>query len=377
MVKKIGIIIIGVLLGIGLYFAAAHNFPALPTHKKEVIGFLPYWLLNKANKDYSKYISTLTYFGLIIDGDGKILKKNNPQEEEPGWNALNSGKVDSIFSNAKDKNVVLSLLVFAGDEESIGMFLNHPAQSSKNLVEDIAPLMRRYGFTNLNLDIESVKEASDSARASFVQFVQGIKNNLDEKELGTLTLEISPTDIIKKRIINVARITPIVDTVVLMAYDYHYSGSFVTGPVAPLFGAGTISEFDTEAAIQKAIKIIPPGNLILGVPLYGYEWESINSTPRSAVIPGSGIVASNFRAEKFLESCSTCSAELDIDAHEQYIIYKDQEVNTYHQIFYPDKNAIKDKLNFVSHERLGGIALWALGYEGDTILNPIAGWKLF
>lgn len=158
----------------------------------------------------------------------------------------------------------------------------------------------------------------------------------------------------------------------LMTYDYHYQGSSVTGPVAPLAGAGTESEFDTEVGVRQALRILPARKVLMGVPLYGYEWETIGDSPRSGVIPGTGITASNQRVESLLASCATCSAQLDANGKESYVIFKDTDTDTYHQIYFPDADAMKAKLTFARQERLGGVAMWALGYEGSTILDPLS-----
>ena len=105
--KNFAIIILGVLLGIFLGVLVIINFLVLKNNssiinplspKKIVIGFLPYWLLNTAKSDYSKYITTLSYFGLRVDQNGNIQKLLNPQQEEPGWYALRSGKLDQFFN---------------------------------------------------------------------------------------------------------------------------------------------------------------------------------------------------------------------------------------------------------------------------------------
>ena len=48
-------------------------------------------------------------------------------------------------------------------------------------------------------------------------------------------------------------------------------------------------------------------------------------------------------------------------------------VDSYHQIFYPDKQSTQVKVQFVKNEGLGGLALWALGYEGEERWV----WKMF
>lgn len=340
---------------------------SLGLKEHQVIGFLPYWLIDKADKDYSKYLTTQTYFGLTVTGDGSIQKYTNPGEAEPGWYALISGK---YLPSSTLKN---SLLIFSGNPETINQLIADPVTNANTLMAEINPIIQQYNFTDLNLDLENVLPASPSAQQNFTAFVKTVKNSLSPNV--TLTLDASPTDLIKDRLINLKQVEPYIDYVVLMTYDYHFSGSLVTGPVAPVGGAGAYSEFDTETGIQKALAVIPESKIILGIPLYGYEWETITPNPRAAVVPGSGIVASNRRIENFLAQCASCSAQIETAAQEQYLIYLDQAINTYHQFFYPEAKATQAKINLANQYHLGGLAFWALGYDGPAILNPVAAYK--
>ena len=383
MTKKIiisfGGIIIGIVIGIVIIYSIfiPKNSsevlinPLAP--KRQVIGFLPYWLLNRAKSDYSKYITTLTYFGLRVDKNGNIQKLLTPQEEEPGWYALNSGKLSPFFKDAQNHYVSLSLLVSNGDINSIDQLVNDPIAHAKNLISDVSPIINKYKFSDLNLDIEYTQPASDSARTGFTEFVNEVRKDLNKNI--TLTVEISPTDVILNHLIDTKAIGKIADNVVLMAYDYHSTVSFVTGPVAPLGGAGVDSEYDVITALEKSLEDVPPEKLILGIPLYGYEWESLNPEPRSSIIPNTGLVASNQRAKDFLSFCSTCSARLDSEARENYISYFDQNALDYHTIFYPTENSTVSKINLANNFQLGGLAVWALGYEGNSILKPLEGYK--
>lgn len=349
------------------------NQNPLTPPKKEIIGFLPFWLIDKADKDYSPYITTLSYFNLNLDSDGTILRYVNQVEGDPGYFALKNGKADALFDNAKKSGDKLSLTVFSGDEEKIARILDDPTAHAQNLINEVVPIMQQYGFSDLNLDVESVQDATPEARAKFTQFVREVKKGIDEKNLGTLTIDISPIAFVRdKNLADPSSIAPNVDYVVLMAYDFHNPGSLVTGPVSPTFGAGTISEFDTETAVQKAIGIMPASKVILGIPLYGYSWESINAIPRSAIIPGTAIIISNRTVEDFLSNCATCSAEYDPTDKEPHIIYKNANTGTYQQIFYPDQTATQEKVNLAQNYSLGGMALWAIGYEGQTILSPLS-----
>lgn len=378
MKSKIILIILILLAATFLGFLVIHNyllsrtseiknpFTKTITPKHEVIGFLPYWLISKAQIDYSKYITRLTYFSLTIDKDGSIQKYTKPGESEPGYLALKNGKFNPYLGGN------LSIAVFSGNDKSINEMLKDPILSANNLTSDIIPIMKQYGFSDLNLDVEQVSDASPSARIKFTQFVKQVRKNLDNAKAGTLSIDISATAFVKNtNLADPAALTPLVNKVILMAYDYHFMGSFVTGPVAPGQGAGTVSEFDTESAVNAALKIMPSEKLILGIPLYGYEWETINNVPRSATIPRTSLIISNKRAEDLLASCASCSAEFDKTDEESHIIYKNDN-GTYQQVFYPDKNSTQYKVNLAKQYSLGGIAVWALGYEGKTILEPLS-----
>jgi spore germination protein YaaH len=342
---------------------------------KEVVGFLPYWLIGKAQEDYSKYITNLTYFSLTVNKDGTIQKFTKPGESEPGYLALQEGKINPFLDSAKEKGEDLSIAVFNGSDSDIGQILSDPVASANNLTRDIIPIMQQYGFTDLNLDVEQTADASPEARLKFTEFAKDVKANLVNAKAGTMSMDISAIAFVKDtNLSDPTTLAPIADKIILMAYDYHSTVSSVTGPVAPGLGAGTVSEFDTESALAAALKIMPSQKIILGVPLYGYEWETIGDTPRSAIIPGTGLIISNFRAEDLINGCATCSAQFDITDEESHIIYK-TGTGTYQQIFYPVKDSTQFKVNLADKYSLGGIAVWALGYEGKTILEPLAGFQ--
>jgi len=333
--------------------------------KPEIVGFLPYWLLKSADKDYSKYITTLTYFGLALNNDGSVKKLNNPQEEEPGWTSLKTYSVTPKYKN--------SLLVISGDDGVIGDMIADPVTSANNLITDVAPIMKDKGFTDLNLDIESFMTASDSARANFTKFVSTVTNQVKAQNLGTVTLDLIPISLVKSDIYDAHALGAIVDRVVLMTYDYHYTGSFTSGANAPISGAGVTLEYDTETAVKEALKIMPANKILLGIPLYGYEWETVDSASESATIPGGSSIASSSRVADILAGCASCSAQFDAVAREPYLIYP--ENNYFNQIYFENEASMKEKIILAQKYHLGGVALWALGYEDNTMLNPFTNYK--
>lgn len=380
MFKKFFIALAGVIIGVfvGISFVYFQNIVPFPNKEKphnQVIGFLPYWNLDQASTNYDNDITTLTYFALNVDANGHIDKLSDPEQEEPGWYALSSGKLNPFFASAKKNNIKLSLLVSNGDANAINHMVSKPTQNASNLINDVSPIMKRYHFQDLNLDIEDTSPASLATQQHFTQFVAAVKQQLDKKQLGTLTLEISPTDAIIPNLINIKAVSAYADYIVLMAYDYHSPTSYVTGPVAPIDGAGVDLEYDVTTAVEKTLQMTPAQKIILGMPLYGYEWETLSTALHSAVIPGTGVIASDNRMESFLSHCATCSAFFDNESQEEFVVYQDQSTGDYHQIFFPTEQSIAATVKLAKQKHLGGVAVWALGYERKEILTPLTTYK--
>src|SRR5476649_1621524 len=107
MTKSVIISVLGLIVGISIGIMLVKYAYAIPLLEKtsipkQVIGFLPYWQLDKANQNEEKYITELAYFALNVDGDGHIVKLINEQQEEPGWYDLQSDTFAGILKHAKE-----------------------------------------------------------------------------------------------------------------------------------------------------------------------------------------------------------------------------------------------------------------------------------
>lgn len=339
------------------------------------IGFAPYWLFSKLSPDYYKHINTLTYFGLTIDSDGSIKKYDNPQELEPGWNYLNNDNFKLQLNTVKKNGVKLSLLVHQADEDIISQIIANPVINAQKLMDDVKPVMEKFGFRDLNLDIESFREASPASQAAFLQFVGEVKNLINKNELGTVSIDISPSVFVKQFLVDPKNISLYVDHVIIMGYDYHYSGSYLAGPVSPLGGAPTIREYDLNSTILHALEKIPKEKLIIGLPLYGYEWETISPKPGAPAIPGGASTASIRRVSELLSNCNNCNIGYDQIAQSPYVIFNNSEQAYYHQIYYENQDSFRTKIDAVKKNQMSGIALWALGYEDPELLKIAGDYK--
>ena len=355
-----------------LPFPRTHQvFQSLGIEKPQSIAFQPYWLVSQAKKPYQPYFTNVTYFGLVVNTDGTTVRLSNPKETEPGWNTLQSTRLKEKLQEAKNQHLELSLLVHNSNEASISALLTQPEQHAKNLIADIAPIMREHGFTDLNIDIESFSETPPEKRDRFTTFIRIVKEELTNQQLGTLTIEVTAIGVIQEHLIDTIAIGQIADRVVVMAYDFHYRDSFITGPVAPIGGAGNVREFDITVTLNEMTKKIPPHKIILGIPLYGYEWETLENYPGAPVIPGTGKTASHQRVEEILKTCVHCTKATDDFSGQPYLFQPKTEDGSFPEIFYEDEESLQKKLELAKEYQLGGVAVWAVGYEGEKLLDPL------
>lgn len=136
----------------------------------------------------------------------------------------------------------------------------------------------------------------------------------------------------------------VADYIYLMAYDRHYLGG-EAGPVAPLDW--------TEGVVRYAVGVIPSQKLILGVPLYGYEWAE---DPTQNASYG-GAFLTNRVAEAGAE------AVWDPVAAEYRAEWQSPEGKRI--AWWGDERSLEAKLHLAYQYNLKGIALWRLGLEPD------------
>jgi spore germination protein YaaH len=141
--------------------------------------------------------------------------------------------------------------------------------------------------------------------------------------------------------------------------------------VAPLRGAKDKWQFDVTEAVKQATLAIPPEKIILGVAAYGYEWETLSVQPQSPVIPGTNKTATTRRVAEILKNCLDCVVGRDPSGGSPYVILPPTEDSAFQHIYYEDKESIQQKLELAKVYKLGGVAIWALGYENKELLEPI------
>lgn len=340
---------------------------------KIVYGFFPYWNLKYKDDLNIRDLTHFAYFGIDLQDDGTLKKYENPGELEPGYNKLNSDDYGILSHQLTLLNKKQILVVRAMNPDQIESVLNNPTHFN-TAIQTIMDLTHQYNFSGINIDFEYVGVPDDTTRDNLTHFTrtlsQTCKINLPYCQI---SLDVFADSAAKKRIYDIAALEPYLDQLIVMAYDYYRPSSSQAGPVAPLRGAcdsqvrtakneSTCLEYDVVSSIADITAIFPPQKVLLGIPFYGYEWRTADDQFLSNTFKSTGGLATYRRVQELLaDPEASVSALWDDNSLTPYIVY--QENGKIYQIHYEDERSLKLKLDLVHQANLGGIAIWALGYE--------------
>ena len=333
-----------------------------PSQQKIVYGFLPYWNINKTA--LHPQLTHLAYFGLTVGADGQIITRTS-EGTEPGYNKLKNDVFFQLIDNLPQKQTKTELvLVQFNTEDIVSLLSSQKAQD--NLINNIDGLLLAYPFSGINIDIEYGGTVTPYLRERMTKLVATINHHLDQKyDNVTLSIDMYASAASNEMIWDVPKISQEVDFIVIMAYDFHRRSSSVAGPVAPIFGGKTLWDSDISQHLKAFLQSTSKDKLLLGVPFYGYEWQTTSDNPQALTIPNTGVTASYQRVQEVLEK----KEELGVEEHwneealSPYLVY--QEDGTTHILYFDNSRSLSYKLDFVNQLDLKGIAIWALGYEGD------------
>ena len=152
-------------------------------------------------------------------------------------------------------------LVVASNSRSLTHFALESGSRTRNiLVADLLEASRN--LDGLQIDFEYVPPRDGE---NFRSFLGELRRGLGGK---TLSVALpARTRTIENDVYDYAKILPLVDRVLVMAYDEHWSGSR-PGPIASLDWCKNIARYSLSAVGAE--------KLIMGLPFYGRTWGSVN-----------------------------------------------------------------------------------------------------
>jgi spore germination protein YaaH len=303
-----------------------------------VYGWHPYWASASAHLSYDyAALSHIAYFSYETDTATGSYKTTRSWSSTP------------ITSYAHQRGVKVTLTVTNFGYDQNDKILGDTSKQN-TMISTLISLLQSAGGDGVNFDFETIRSTQRSNLVSFMRrAATRIKAQLPNAEISMATPAVDWSGTW-----DFAQLAQICDYLVVMGYNYYWSGSTTAGPVAPLVG----ENYNISRTIDTYLASgVPSQKLLLGVPWYGLDWPVLDNTRKAPATGTASSVFYNVAEPNALIYGKT------FDQTTQVPWFSYVNGSTWHQVWYDDSLSLAQKYALVNSRTLGGIGIWALSYD--------------
>jgi spore germination protein YaaH len=290
----------------------------------------------------------------ILEGLISVTKKLNVVS--PTWFSINdvSGTISSLATEGyvtKAKNLGLEVWALVDDfnsDISMKELLSHTSRR-ETLSNALIEKALTYKLNGINIDFEKIPS---EAGPDYIEFLRELSVKCRNNGIVLSVDNYVPTPY--TQYYDREEQGKIVDYVVVMAYDEHYAGSEVAGPVSSL---GFVKD-----AVNNTLTMVPKEKTIIAIPFYTRLWketaegevtsETFSMTPAANLITDNGLEAQ-------WDEVNGC----------YYVEY--QKDGATYRMWQEEERSIEEKMKIIYGADVAGVAQWKLGLEKESIWNII------
>ncbi|WP_099156692.1 LysM peptidoglycan-binding domain-containing protein [Virgibacillus ndiopensis] len=279
-----------------------------------------------------RHLTYLSPFMYSIQTDGSITE----MQEEPLLEAARATNVSPllVITNFQEGN-------FSSD--LVATILRNPSLQ-ETLITNILEEIRTKGYTGLNIDFEYVYPED---RENYNAFLRRVVARLHPEGLSVSTAlapkESGEMEGLLYEAHDYAEHGEIVDFVILMTYEWGWAGGRPRA-IAPINKVRDVLDY--------AITVIPRNKIMMGVPLYGRDWE----------IPWvEGTLARTISPQEAVDLAARYGVAIQYDDTSQapYFRYVD-EAGQEHEVWFEDARSMQVKYDTMKDYGLRGASYWSL-----------------
>ena len=261
-----------------------------------------------------------------------------------------------LFAICRDNDLPMMPLA-AGDPKVVADVMDSPAMRRAHIAA-LVDYVRDRGFLGLDVDYEFLPEELKDAFTAFMEELTTEFGKFDKLVSVDLHPKVRPDDpwSIGARAQDWKALASRVHILRVMCYDqycpvYNYVDP---GPPSTLIWS--------EAVITYAISTIPLDKLIMGLPFYGYDFDTVDRTKGRYIF---------YREAMRLKSKYGAREEW----HQLYGVphfdYVDEEGHR-HEVWYENGRSVRGKVAIASKYGVRGISCWAIADEDENVWSAVA-----
>ncbi|MGE5289602.1 MAG: glycosyl hydrolase family 18 protein [Micromonosporaceae bacterium] len=303
-----------------------------------VVASLPYWNISNgtstvlANRHDFNEVSPWMYG---LDNTGHIVLQYNSGDAAAVGACLRRLRAARLPIVPTLANVIRGRFAY----QPVASILHNRSLMNQH-VAAIAALVQQQHYAGIDIDYENLQAADRQVFTDFVTRL-GVALHAKGKILSvavfakTTNAGYDPRDVAQ----NYRAIGRAADEIRLMAYDFHWETSG-PGPIAPITWI--------QAVLRYAKSQIPIKKIILGVPLYGYDWVGNHGTPVTWLRVFQ--LATSYEAQP----------RYDTSSQSPWFTYTDNSGRK-HEVWFENAESTKAKLGAARGSGIGGAYLWMYG----------------
>lgn len=289
--------------------------------------------LVNAARDAAPYLTYLAPFSFQAQRDGTL--------KEPMLN--------DFPAIAKANNAILMMVITNQENDQfsdeLGRILLNDMNVQNKFLDTIVATAQKYGFRDIHFDMEFLRPAD---REAYNTFLRKAKARFSQQGWLLSTALAPKTSATQQggwyEAHDYKAHGEIVDFVVIMTYEWGYSG----GPAQPVSPIGPVRD-----VIEYALTEMPASKIMMGQNLYGYDWTLpfVQGTIARAVSPQQAI-------ELALQN--KVPIQYDTKAQAPFFNYVDAEGKR-HEVWFEDARSIQAKFDLMKELGVRGMSYWKLG----------------
>ncbi|MDB5083853.1 MAG: spore gernimation protein [Bacilli bacterium] len=280
--------------------------------------------------------SQLTYLAIFsyqVQSDGSLTRPND----------------DTALSFARRSRIAPMLAV---TNFSAGKFQSDVARTilrnvdiQNRMINELFTIMSQKGYRGINIDFEYIYPDD---RESYNQFLRNLVAKAKPRGFFVATALAPKRSATQTGLLyeahDYAAHGQIVDFAILMTYEYGWSG----GPPMAVAPPNQVRQ-----VLQYAVSVMPRNKIMMGMPLYGYDWTL-------PYVKG-GQWAKRVSTQQAYLLAAAHGSTIQFDSNSQSPYFHYQEAGKSHVVWFEDARSMDAKFNLIKEFQLRGGSYWELG----------------
>lgn len=222
--------------------------------------------------------------------------------------------------------------------QPVATMLHNPALMTRQVAAIVA-LVEQHSYAGIDIDYEDLQAGDRQAFTTFVTRLGAALHARGKILSVALFAKASDAGYAPRNVAqDYAAIGRVANQVRLMGYDYHWDSS-PAGPIAPISWI--------RAVLRYAKTQIPASKIILGVPLYGYDWVGDHGT--------------SVTWTQAVQLASEHHATIHYDTASQAPWFAYTADGGRHTVWFENTQSSRAKFGLAQRAGIGGVYLWMYG----------------